>query len=279
MVEGRVKAGATVTFTPRLQDSKILRTALSVVVAVAAIVFAGPIAGALGVAGVLGVTAATATALVGAGIMLAGTLALNALFPVRPPGAVTSEAPGSLNSIQGARNQSSPFGAIPIVLGRHRQSPFYAAQPYTETVGDDQFLRMFCWGYGPISVSEMKIGETPLSSFSDIQIEHREGYASDAPTTLYPGQVDEQAFDIKLESVDGWHIRTTGEEIDEFSVDVVAPQGIYHVNSENGELEGYVVLVDVQYSVAGATTSTEFVDFLTRCSDANSPRRASDGGL
>ncbi|UFS77228.1 phage tail protein [Tardiphaga sp. 37S4] len=252
----RVKAGATLTFTPRLQGGS-LRNVLGLVLAVAALVVAGPIGGVLAASAfgtAIGISAGVATALVSAGIILAGTLALNALFPTRPPdAAITSSVPGSLNSIQGAQNQSNPFGPVPVVLGRHRQSPYYAAKPYTEIIGDDQYLRLlFCWGYGPVDVSEIQIGETPLSAFTEVEIEHRAGFPWDAPITLYPGQVDEQTLAVDLLSADGWQVRTTAPETDEVTGDVAAPQGIYQVNSETGNLDGYNVLVPVQYSVAGA---------------------------
>lgn len=251
----RVKAGATLTFTPRLQNGNFLRTALSLLLVVAATAFAGPLGGALaaglGITGAIGIS--LAGALVAGGIMLAGTLALNALFPTRPTEGAISNSSASLNSIQGAQNQANPFGPIPVVLGRHRQSPFYAAKPYTEVIGDDQYLRLlFCWGYGPIYVSDLQIGETSIAQFSDLEIEQRVGLPGEPPITLYPGEVNEQQLAIKLLNFEGWHIRTTSEETDEFSVDVAAPQGIYQVNTETGDLDAWNVLVAVQYSVAGA---------------------------
>ena len=47
-----------------------------------------------------------------------------------------------------------------------RTVPPLGALPYTETVGDTQYLRMlFVWGYGPLEISDLRIGETPLSEF------------------------------------------------------------------------------------------------------------------
>ena len=263
----RVKAGATLTFTPRLQNGNVIRSVLSIVVVVAALVFAGPLAGALGVAGVLGVSAATATALVSAGIILAGTMALNALFPVAAPAqSISDAAPSSLNSIQGAQNQASPFGAIPVVLGRHRQSPFIAAKPYTEIVGDDQYLRMvFCWGYGPqlIDTASFKIGETPLASFANYEIENRLGLPGDAPITLYPGSVDEVPLQIELQepfdplpAEAAWVSQTTAVDTDWFSVDTSAPEGMYSINSETGNADNWTVYVDVRWRVAGTLAWT-----------------------
>jgi predicted phage tail protein len=127
----RVKPGTTVTFQPRLGGGAA-RIILQAALVVAAIVLAAPTGGAsLALAGAIGVSAGVASALITAGIMLAGTLAINALFPIRPP---ASQDTGSkqLNSIQGAQNQANPGGPIPVVLGNHRQSPYYAAKPYTD---------------------------------------------------------------------------------------------------------------------------------------------------
>lgn len=254
----RVKAGATVTFTPRLQGGA-MRTILSVVVAIAAIIIAGPAGGllagtALGTA--LGLSASVATALIGGGIMLAGSLALNALFPVSAGPQIESGG-ASLNSIQGAQNQSNAFGPIPSVLGRHRQSPFLAAKWFTEIVGDDQFLRGFvCWGYGPIDVEDMKIGETPLEEFDDVEIQHRAGYPDDPPVTLYPGVVNEEALSVELTLANAWQSRQTSPDSDEFSIDITAPQGVYQVNAKTGALDNWSITVEYRWRPVGGVDWT-----------------------
>jgi hypothetical protein len=250
----RVKAGATLTFTLRPQNGNLLRSVLSLVVVVAAFALAGPagswLAGtALGTS--IGLSASVAGALVSGGIVLAGTMALNALFPTRPPDAAAS-LPGSINSIQGAQNQANPFGPVPVVLGRHRQAPYYAANTYTELLGDDQYLRLlFVWGYGPMEVTDLRIGDTPITSFADVEIQHRAGYADDPVIDLYPGPLDEQVLSIELKSVEGWQVRTTADDTDEIAVDVAAPQGIYFINPNTGEQDNYGVLISAQYSLEG----------------------------
>ncbi len=249
----RIKAGVTLTFSLRLQGDG-WRTALSLVVAIAAFVFAGPLGGAL--AGAIGITSAigisVATSLVGAGIILAGTLAINALFPVRQADQVSNAVPGSINSIQGARNQADPFGPVPFVLGRHRQSPRIVLPAFTEVAGNDQYIRFgVCWGYGPIDVSDMRIGDTPLSSFAEVETEHRVGYASDGAIILYPGPIDEQVLQVELKSVDGWSQRTTSDDTDEIAVDIAAPKGMYYIDEASGKIGPYGVLVSAQYSPEG----------------------------
>lgn len=275
----RVKKGGTVTFVPRLQNSGVLRSVLSVVVAVAAIIVAGPLGGAFAATAfgaAIGISAATATALIAGGIILAGTLALNALFPVRPAAVPEGVNATALNSIQGARNQANPFGPIPVVLGRHRQSPVYAAKPYTEIVGDDQYLRLlFCLGYGPLVIEDIRIGETPIAQFSDYEIQIRQGFVGDAATSLYPGSVDETSLSITLENfgdgggVDGTagviHTQSTAAETDEISLDFTATEGMFYANpqSRTGSPEPWSVRIDiwVQIHSAGAFVPAGQVEF------------------
>jgi len=261
----RVKPGATVTFRPRLGGGAA-KTIMSLVVAVAAIVLAVPTGGlSLGLAGAIGVSASVASALIAGGIMLAGTLAINALFPIRPPAAQDTSSK-QLNSIQGAQNQANPFGPIPVVLGTHRQSPYYAAKPYTEISGDDQYLRLlFCMGYGPLNLRNFRIGETALTSFSDYQIEVRQGLITDGATSLYPREVDETTLQITLEP-GVWNSQTTASDTNEISIDITATQGVTAVDPQ-GDPVGYEVTIATAYRIVGGTwVSTPSLTF-TRSND------------
>ncbi|OYU91874.1 MAG: phage tail protein [Bradyrhizobiaceae bacterium PARB1] len=253
----RLKAGATLTFMPRLQGSS-MRTILSLVVTVAALIiapYAAPsIISGLGAVGIT-VGVSTATALAAGGILLAGTLALNALFPVSAsqPESVTS---ATLNSISGAQNQADPFGPVPVVLGSHRQSPRLGARWFTEIVGDDQFLRgVVCWGYGPLVVEDLRIGDTPISAYEDVQLEHRVGFPGDAPLSLYPGDVNELALSVQLYGE--FQYQTTAPDTDEISLDFTATEGIYKVNTKTGEFDDYSVTLSVQYTVKGIPAWSE----------------------
>jgi hypothetical protein len=186
----------------------------------------------------------------------AGRLLFNALSPpARPRFSAAKESPTLF--IQGARNAAAPFARVPRVLGTHRMVPPLGASAYTETAGNDQYLRMlFVWGYGPLEISDLKIGETPLSDFADIEIETRQGYPDDAPIALYSDSVLQNDLEVPITHAGGYAVRTSDADADELSVDITFPRGLFVV-ADSGAKTPATVTMTVGYSPAGAGTWTD----------------------
>lgn len=219
-----------------------LRTVLSLAIMAASPAIAGGLAGLAGAAGSHFITA---------GVNLLGRLALNALAPPSRPRFAAGKKESPALFIQGARNQVLPFGRVPKVLGRHRFVPPLGALPYTETSGNDQYLRMlFVWGYGPLRITDLRIGETPLAEFDGVEVETREGFDTDAPLSLYANSVLQNDMQVALKNADGYITRTTETDADEISVDITLPRGLLKFNANN-EKSAAEVRVEVQYSEAG----------------------------
>ncbi|WP_427144616.1 host specificity factor TipJ family phage tail protein [Rhizobium leguminosarum] len=259
----RVKPGVSVVIV-KVPGKGALRMIAGLVVAIFAAVAAPWIAGTL--LGLTGAAASVATGLIGAGISIAGSLIINALFPVAKPDSLPSAK--TLYSIGGAQNTAAQYGAIPEIFGVHRISPPYAAGAYTELVGDDQYLRMlFVVGYGPIAVSDLKIGETPISKFENLNIEIIEDHTA-TPLTLYTKPVYQEDVSVLLDGPTGWVERTTADDIDEISVDVSAPNGTYRYTSKGNRVY-YTVWVEVQYKLS---TSSTWLSLGTIDLTSNSPQ-------
>jgi hypothetical protein len=246
----RVKAGRTVTFSPALGGGDAWRSIAMIAVAVVAI------AAAVFLPVLFPVIGTFAASLIGAGIAFAGSMAVNALFPVAPPktSALEDQRGGVATpfSITGARNTSDPYGPIPTIFGRVRVWPRYAALPYTSFSGTDQYLRLlFCLGYGPLDIDELKIGETDIDSFEDVSYQIRDGYDDDSGTSLYPGQVFEDALSVELTEDADWQERTTAADIDEIEVDILAPGGWYELEKDTGKYLGRDLHVEAQYRESG----------------------------
>ncbi|EJB02876.1 hypothetical protein Rleg9DRAFT_1690 [Rhizobium leguminosarum bv. trifolii WSM597] len=261
----RVKPGFSVVIV-KVPGKGALRAIAGLVVALVAAVAAPWLVGAL-LPGLTGAAASVATGLIGAGISIAGSLIINALFPVAKPASVPSTT--TLYSIGGAQNTAAQYGAIPEIFGTHRISPPYAAGAYTELVGDDQYLRMlFVVGYGPIAVSDLKIGETALSKFEEATVEIIEDHTV-TPVTLYTKPVFQEDVSAILDDDSGWVQRTTADNIDELSVDVSAPNGTYRLKAKDGSRVNYTVTIEIQYKLS---TSSTWLGFGTFDLTSNSPQ-------
>ncbi|MEG3078466.1 host specificity factor TipJ family phage tail protein [Halomonas sp. 5021] len=227
-----------------------LRTILTIaVVAAAAAVTSGAALGGLASAVPGG------AAVLGAAVAVGGNLLVNAIAPIRGPSldgrSGTSKRDSATLSIEGARNTAKPFGVVPVVLGKHRHVPPLAAQSYTEVLGDDQYLRMLVvWGYGPLQITNLRIDDTPLSSFEGVRVETRQGRSGDAPLTLFPSQVVQQDLGIRLRQDEGWQVRTSGSNADELSVDIAFPQGLTKF-SDAGDRAPRRVGVQIAYRQVG----------------------------
>lgn len=245
----RVKSGAHVTVRARAGKAigGILKSVLMIALSVAASFIVGP-AG-LGIAAAIGGTAGQVVASLAAGaIMMVGGLAINALFP---PTQTRSEDNNPSYSISAGRNGASKWGPIPVVLGKIRALPKYAALPYTEFEGDDQYLRLlFVWGYGPMKIEDIRIGDTSIAEFEGVEIETFEGYGDDPEQTIYPSEVVQD--DLSIDPAHNVPVtRTSADEADEVVLDFVAPAGLCHVNKK-GKREGKNVDFKIEMSVAGA---------------------------
>ena len=258
LVRPKVGADVTVRVVPAGGggNKNLLRTLLQIAVIAASIAF-GPEIAAIGlgveVAAVTAVEAAVASAL----INLAGNLLINVIAPIRPAPTGGDQPPSPTFAIENARNTARTFQPVPVVLGRHRQVAPLGSQTFTEIVGDDQYLRVLVvWGYGRLKIEDVRIGETSIDEFEDVEIEHREGQPGDAPFTLFPSTVDQDAFSITLFQADGFSQRTSGPDADELSVDFLFPKGLVVVNGE-GETLIRPITMEIQFRKVGD------VDWLT----------------
>lgn len=254
-----------------------LRSVLTIVVSVAAIALGGPLASALSL------TFTGAAQVATAALTIAGSLLVNALVPIQPPSlGSASAARQNVFSIQGWRNDARPGEAVPSILGKMRYAPPFAATSYTEIVGDQQYVRaLFTAGYGPLRISDIRIGESPIDSFDDVQYEVREGRPTDTNCTLYPRQVLEDAANIQLirpfpRDAEGEIIedapseatpvpRFTAPNSTEASIILAFPNGLFTVD-DDGDVQVHTVEVRIRQRLNGVGDWQD-VDTLSLTSD------------
>lgn len=173
----KIEEKDTVLIAPKIargDGAQLFKTIAIIVIAVAASVAFGPVAG-------MTAGQALGASLIVAGITVAGTLALNALIP--PPGLPGLGGLGSEGSsfegsqmytITSQQNNAKKFGYVPKVYGNHRMFPLIAANPYTELEADpvtgnlvQYYYAIFDFGFGPAQISDIRIGDSSITQYTD----------------------------------------------------------------------------------------------------------------
>ena len=75
----------------------------------------------------------------------------------------------------------------------------FVVTPYTEIVGDQQFVRaVFGLGEGEVAIDGMRLGETSLAEYDEVETEIRYGVVGELPLSLCPQQVVEEQIGVEL---------------------------------------------------------------------------------
>lgn len=231
-----------------------LRTILSIILIVVVYIYAPEFGPAVGNA--LGIGNAAGVALVGAVMFTAGNLLINAIAPVRYDEESKDTSTGERkNRLQGGGNRQEPYGAIPVVLGEHRFTPPYGAEPYVETQGGETYLRcVLVWGYGPVVVSDIRIGDTKIELFEEVQQVHLRGGGADTLAarnlfhSIYGRDVDQEVVNIKLET-DVDVERTITSTVTELVLNFHFPYGLWKTPVEgpnSGDMDPVTVRAEIK---------------------------------
>lgn len=214
-----------------------------------------------------GTVAINAIAIGGAlAVTALGAAALTSLIPTPD----VPDRPGDPEkgySLQGWQNEAIPGEPVQDVAGELRVAPVYLVAPYQEIVGDKQYLRaLFCFGYGPLEISDLRIGETSVEDYEEVQVELRQGLPEDDPVTFTPMQVIEDTeqvettfarpldengnpFGVRVESP---IVRTTAANTVRINLVFYLP-GLFYVDSD-GDLDSNYVEFRIEQRPRGSET-------------------------
>lgn len=226
-----------------------LRTILSIVVIAAATYFGGP-------AG-FGASSKLVGAVAGATIAGVGMALVNSAFPIRMPEQTTySYQDSPTYSLSGASNSYNPWGPVPVALGRHKVYPPFAAKPYTEIIGNDEYIRLcVLWACNPVDISSLQIGDTPIENFDDVEVETIQGLPDQENIlSLFPGTVDQTDISTDLTYSGGWVTRDVPTGSDELIGDIFFTQGLVSISSSSGKRSELTIGFDVNYREKGTST-------------------------
>lgn len=190
---------------------------------------------------------------IGGVISMAGNAIVSSAFagkPSSPSPHVASEiaAPSPTYNVQAQGNMARVNGVIPVQYGKIKAFPDFAAQPYAEFAGNEQYLyQLFCLGKGEFEIDSILIEDTSIASFSEITYEV---LAPGAALTLFPSNVvtsvevsgQEATYNVYL---GGFIVNASGTTANALAVDVVAPRGLYWANNAGG-LNATSVTFDIE---------------------------------
>ncbi|WP_322880312.1 TipJ family phage tail tip protein [Pandoraea sputorum] len=206
--------------------------------------------GGIGFAATVGSTGILiANGIAAAAIMIGGSLLVNALLPL-PKASLGSTSYQSNSdtptySLSGGRNTPRLYEPMLLCVGRHKVIPDMASTPYTEFVGDEQYLyQAFHFGLSDVTLSDFKIGDTSLDSFDDVTLQVS---GPDGKLPMIAGNVDSVTVQ-DLTTDMGFIQRTTSIDTVSIAIDVVTT--VFYVN-DDGAMDPRVVTFEMQYAPTG----------------------------
>ena len=261
------KASDTIIILPLMQGGG--SNPLKLLLGIALIAFAAPIAGFLSttVVGSLGITTAI-VARFGTALLLSGLVGKPKL---KLPSNSYPEA-ASTYSLTAQGNLARPNSSIPSIYGRMNIFPDYVAQPfvtYFKETNKQHLIQVFMVGHGQYEIESLKISDTPIENFPEVNwaqlyfdkagnittvkshktitnlgtssfdstwdITHL-NYTSSVEVSgqvIYGSNEPEYA---KLTSgwVGGFVVNKSGTTISEIQIDLQCPQGLGYVNNSAG---------------------------------------------
>lgn len=132
----------------------------------------------------------------------------------------------------GGNNRLPKYKVIPQVLGTGRMTLDYLAMPYTERVDQyTSYLRAaYTAGYGPVAISDVRNGDTPLGRYQNMEYKVYRGDGGDQKPSIFTRDAWEDSPNITLKQ--GVHnYRQTAENVDQIQIVLYWPQGLWYRSS------------------------------------------------
>lgn len=237
---------------------EVIKTVAMVAIAVVAAVYLAPMAAAYMGYAAGSVGFAVTSALTVMAVSMVASAAMNSLFP--PPSIdMPTISMGTSSSTQDAQtyafsldtNTSWQYKPVPRVYGRVKMAPSYAARPFIDSVGDQQYLYLlFDFGYGPLRLQDLRIGENPLTSYQGVEYKIHQSFKKGDQLSIYNKDVWQDPYTQKISQSD-WRTATTQKDSSQAVIDLQFSQGLVHINSTNGNQEDYSVDLRVQWRAVG----------------------------
>jgi len=176
-------------------------------------------------------------------VLLIASVALALAMPMpTTPGELPTSDP--VFSAKGKVNDNRLGQPIEVPYGRNRIYPSLASRPFYRYFSNDQYqYSLLCIGQGKYEIHEVRIGESPITSYQEVQYEIIEPGGT---PTLFRTNVITSA-EAGGQTLYGWNepefpgtftgpftVNPPGTTVDRIEIDLVYPRGIYSANKDGG---------------------------------------------
>lgn len=208
------------------------------------------------------------TAALNVALNLAAGLLINALIPIKADtNSLSNSTPGSVYNTSLASNQARLNQPIPVIYGRMRTFPDFAAQPYARYTNNDQYYyALFCIGQGSYAIEALQIDDTPIANF--VGVSYNVLAPGVAPTQVKANIVT--AIEVagnKLVAdvpIGGFIVCKSRKTVTKIEFDFAAEQGLGSAdNSGNFVAFNVVVQINLRYVDDFGTPTTDYVSMGT----------------
>ena len=244
-----IRPGSFIGVCPEVGDSDILKVVAMIALVVVANVYGGAIGGALGLTGEVG-------AAVGAGIIMgAGSLLINAVLPPALPDTphlgsdAWNESPtygwGPLRQTEGQGR------SIAILFGKMRLAGQVISK-FVSVSGNKQYYNRLIGladGSDPVTISDIRINDQPVSYYKGVTTHTRPGAVDDAVIPGFDEVVTQQNFGQLLGYNAAVTHQTGGNAVEKIEFDIVAPYGLFYSNDQGG-LDSRSVSYNIAYKLS-----------------------------
>lgn len=180
-----------------------------------------------------------------------------------------------LPGLTSQQNRENKGGRIPRLYGKYKIFPVVGASPQTKLEGADQYLYIvYDFGYGPLTLSQLSVGDTPIGDLAaSVTYNLQLGEAGDPALYLYPGDAEEEVFNIPL-LYNKPQIKRAKQEATALTVTVQWDRGLYAASSTAGALATASVDILVEYKLFSATTWETLGTISASSADSTTKREA-----
>ena len=180
-------------------------------------------------------------AVAAAGVSVGGGILINTFVPT-PKASLNGMTSSSLTqsptySLQAQGNEARLGNPIPVIYGRHLIYPDFASQPYYKYINNEQYVyQLHCIGQGEYDVEQIRIEDTPISSFEEITYKI---IPPGGKNTLFEEDVITSAEvagqELLKDQITGPFVLNPAETvINKIEIDVAFQRGCYYANDSGG---------------------------------------------